>query len=58
MAEVGPGAIVGERPAVEGGPRTATLRAMTPCRVVVLDSEQISTYELAELALSRHREET
>jgi hypothetical protein len=58
VAEVGPGAIVGERAAVEGGARTATLRAMTPCRVVVLDSEQISKYELTELALSRRREET
>ena len=58
VAQVGPGALLGERAAVEGGPRTATLRAITPCRVVVLDSERISTYELAELALSRHREET
>ena len=57
VAEVGPGAIVGERAAVEGGARTATLRAVTPCRVVVLDSEQISKYELTELALSRRREE-
>ena len=58
MAEVGPGAILGERAAIEGGPRTATLRAVTPCRVVVLESERISKYELAELALSRRREET
>jgi hypothetical protein len=58
VAEVGPGAILGERAAVEGGPRTATLRAVTPCRVVVLDPERISKYELAELALSRRREES
>lgn len=58
VAEVGPGAILGERAAVEGGPRTATLRAVTPCRVLVLDPERISKYELAELALSRRREET
>jgi hypothetical protein len=58
VAEVGPGAILGERAAVEGGPRTATLRAVTPCRVVVLESERISKYELTELALSRRREET
>lgn len=57
VAEVGPGAILGERAAVEGGVRTATLRAVTPGRVVVLDSEQISKYELTELALSRRREE-
>jgi len=56
-ATISGGAIVGERAAVEGGARTATLRAVTPCRVVVLDSEQISKYELTELALSRRREE-
>jgi hypothetical protein len=57
VAEVGPGAMLGERAAVEGGTRTATLRAVTPCRVVVLASEQISKYELTELALTRRREE-
>jgi len=57
VAQVGPGAILGERAAVEGGARTATLRAVTPCRVVVLEAERISKYELTELALSRRREE-
>lgn len=58
VAQVGPGAMLGERAAVEGGTRTATLRAVTPCRVVVLSSDQISKYELTELALSRRREES
>jgi hypothetical protein len=57
VAQVGPGAILGERAAVEGGARTATLRAVTPCRVVALEAERISKYELTELALSRRREE-
>jgi hypothetical protein len=57
VAEVGPGAMLGERAAVEGGARTATLRALTPCRLAVIDPEQISKYELAELALTRRREE-
>jgi hypothetical protein len=57
VAQVGPGAMLGERAAVEGGARTATLRAVTPCRVVVIASEQISKYELTELALTRRREE-
>jgi hypothetical protein len=57
VAEVGPGAILGERAAVEGGTRTATLRAVTPCRLVVIDQERLSKYELAELALTRRREE-
>ena len=39
VAEVGPGAILGERAAVEGGPRTATLRAVTPCRLIELESD-------------------
>ena len=57
VAEVGPGAMLGERAAIEGGNRTATLRAVTPCRVVVVDPDLISKYELTELALSRRREE-
>jgi CRP-like cAMP-binding protein len=58
VVQVGPGALLGERAAVEGGTRTATLRAVTPCRVVVLSSEQISKYELTELAGSHRREES
>lgn len=58
VAEVGPGAFVGERAAVEGGARTATLRAMTPCRVVVLESEMLSKSKLTELSSSRRRAET
>jgi Cyclic nucleotide-binding domain len=57
VAQVGPGAMLGERAALEGGTRTATLRAVTPCRLVVLTSDQISKYELTELALTRRREE-
>jgi CRP-like cAMP-binding protein len=54
---VGPGAMLGERAALEGGIRTATLRAVTPCRLAVIRPEQISKYELTELALRRRREE-
>ena len=57
VAQVGPGAMLGERAALEGGTRTATLRAVTPCRLAVLEPEQISKYELTELALTRRREE-
>ena len=35
LAELGPGAILGERAVLEGGRRTATLRAVTPVRVAV-----------------------
>jgi hypothetical protein len=57
VAQVGPGAMLGERAALEGGIRTATLKAVTPCRLAVIRPEQISKYELTELALRRRREE-
>ena len=36
IAEMGPGTMLGERASLEGGVRTATLRAITPCRVAVI----------------------
>jgi len=57
LAEVGPGAIVGERALLEGGKRTATLRALTPARVAVANADQISPDALAELAAGHRREE-
>jgi Cyclic nucleotide-binding domain len=57
VAQVGPGAMLGERAALEGGIRTATLRAVTACRLAVIRPDQISKYELTELALRRRREE-
>ncbi|HEV8296413.1 MAG TPA: cyclic nucleotide-binding domain-containing protein, partial [Acidimicrobiales bacterium] len=41
IAEVGPGAILGERAYLEAGTRTSTLRAHTPCRVAVASADQI-----------------
>jgi hypothetical protein len=58
LAEVGPGAILGERALLEGGKRTATLRALTPARVAVARAEQISPDALAELASGHRREES
>jgi hypothetical protein len=57
VAEMGPGTLVGERAALEGGVRTATLRALTRCRVVVIPAELIGEGELATLAADRHRED-
>lgn len=57
IAEMGPGTMVGERAALEGGVRTATLRALTPIRVVVIPSQLVGESELATLAADRHREE-
>jgi hypothetical protein len=53
VAEVGPGAILGEMAVLEGGRRTATLRAVTPCRVAVVPGDRIDRTALAEVA--RHR---
>jgi hypothetical protein len=36
--------------------RTATLRALTPCRVAVVPSELVGEGELATLATGRQRE--
>jgi hypothetical protein len=53
VAEIGPGAIVGERALLEGGTRTATLRARTHCRIAVIPGELIDRQELEELAETR-----
>ena len=53
VAEIGPGAIVGERAAFAGGTRTATLYARTRCRVAVIASDVIDPQELEDLAEAR-----
>lgn len=55
VAEVGPGAIVGERSSTDGR-RSATLQARTTCRFVRFDPAELSAEHLEELA-SRHRRE-
>jgi len=55
VAEIGPGAIVGERAFLERGKRTATLYARTPCRVAVIPAELIDRQELEDLAAGRGR---
>ena len=58
VAEMGPGTMVGERASLEGGARTATLRALTPIRVVVIPPELVGEGELTTLAADRHREDS
>ncbi len=53
VAEIGPGAIVGERALLEGGIRTATLRAQTRCRIAVIPADLIDRQELEDLAVTR-----
>ena len=57
IAEVGPGAVLGERAALEGGTRTATLRAVTDCKVAAVPSDGIDREKLAELSTGHRREE-
>jgi hypothetical protein len=53
VAEIGPGAILGERASLEGGMRTATLNARTRCRVAVVPRELVDLQELEDLAATR-----
>ncbi|HET8968157.1 MAG TPA: cyclic nucleotide-binding domain-containing protein, partial [Gaiellaceae bacterium] len=53
VAEIGPGAIVGERALLERGLRTASLRARTPCRIAVIPADLIDRSELENLAATR-----
>lgn len=53
VAQVGPGAILGEGAIVEGGRRNATLRACTPARVAVIAADQIERGALEALATGR-----
>ena len=57
IAEVGPGAILGERAVLEGGARTSTMRALTACHVAVAGADQIDREALAEVSRGHHRED-
>jgi Cyclic nucleotide-binding domain len=53
VTELGPGAVVGEVALLEGGRRTATLRAVTGCRVAAVPGNRIDRAALADLARTR-----
>lgn len=57
VAELGPGAVVGERALLEGGRRTATLEAVTPVRLAVADPGVIDLDRLRALAEGHQRED-
>ncbi len=57
LAELGPGAVVGERAILEGGRRTSTLRAVTPVKVAVARAEQLDRESLNRLTAGHRREE-
>jgi cyclic nucleotide-binding protein len=56
VAELGVGALVGEMAFLEGGTRTATVRAATFARVAVVPAHLLSEAKLAELARSRREQ--
>lgn len=58
IADVGPGAILGERAALEGGARTSTLRALTPVTLAVVRPDQLAPADLAEVRTGHRREHT
>jgi hypothetical protein len=57
IAEVGPGAVLGERAVIEEGRRTSTLVAVTDCRVAAVPGDRIEPAVLKQLAQSHRREE-
>ncbi len=56
LAELGPGAVLGERASLEQGRRTATVRALTDCRIVSYLAADLPGRDLTELAAGHHRE--
>ena len=56
VAEIGPGAVVGERAALAGDVRTATLRATTKARVAQASAELLAPLALDGLAAMHRRE--
>jgi hypothetical protein len=56
VAQVGPGAIVGERASLEDGTRTSTLRAASSARAVVIPAASLDAGEITALASGHRRE--
>jgi hypothetical protein len=55
LAEYGPGALLGERAHLEGGRRTSTLVAVTPCRVAAVEAAELDREALHELSKDHRR---
>lgn len=58
VANVGPGALIGERAVLEGGRRTATLVAASPCKVAEARKVELDLDKLAQVSEGHRREET
>jgi hypothetical protein len=57
LAEYGPGALLGERAHLEGGTRTSSNIAVTPCRVALFEADLIARAHLEELSAGHRRED-
>jgi hypothetical protein len=57
VAELGPGAVLGERAVLEGGRRTSTVRALTKCKVAAVPADQIHREALVQLSEGHKREQ-
>ena len=57
VAQIGPGAVGGERALLEGHNRTSTLQAVTRVRVAVAQADQVDIAALRELSEGHRREE-
>ena len=57
IANLGPGALIGERAVLEGGIRTATLIAVSPCKVAEARKLELDLDKLAEVSVGHRREE-
>ena len=57
LAQLGPGVVLGERAVLEGGRRTATIRAVTACRVATIRGDQLDPRLLSDLAAGHRRED-
>ena len=58
VAELGPGAIVGERAILEGGTATATVTTQTPVRAARIAAELLDRSELEKVAADHRREDS
>ncbi len=57
LADYGPGAMFGERAHLEEGVRTASILAVTPCKVASVDGAMLERSALTELSGMHRREE-
>ncbi len=57
LAELGPGAVLGERAILEHGLRTSTVSAVTACRVAEIGAGDLTREQLSALAEGHRRED-